>query len=396
MHDASAQERRWLRWAHQACVVLAVLAVIAAMYFAKAAVAPVLFAVVFALLLSPAVDWLRRLRVPRALGSALVLLALVTALGASANAVWDPARDWLDKAPATMQTLERKLRPVTRFIAKVESVSDQAGQIATPTQPVNAEMSATPVPRRSTSLVVSTQHWVISIVTTLMVTYFLLATGPALLARWSSDPHTDTGDRRLLRLAETVRMELGRYFGAVTLSNAFLGIFTALAMYALDMPNPLLWGAMAFTLNFVPYAGSAVTLVLLTIVALVSFDGVAKAVAVAGAYLFLTTFEGQVLQPILVGRRLDVSPLFVVLGLWFGGWLWGIAGVALAVPVMVGIKSLINAKERYAVDEELPPTEEQQETIANRARSWATRSPRRQASNAREGMAPRDRSRGMP
>src|SRR6476619_2721531 len=107
MHDASVTERRWVRWAHQACVVLATLAVIATMYFAKAAVVPVLFAIVFALLLSPAVDWLRRHRVPRSLGSALVLLVLVSALGASANAVWDPPRDWLDTAPATMRTPER-------------------------------------------------------------------------------------------------------------------------------------------------------------------------------------------------------------------------------------------------------------------------------------------------
>src|SRR5262245_37819890 len=132
MRDAGAAERRWLRWAQQACVVLATLAVIAAMHVARAAVVPVLFAIVFALLLSPAVDWLRRLRMPRALGSALVLLALATVLAVSANAVWEPARNWLDTAPATMWTLERKLRPLTRFIAKIESVSNQAGQIATP------------------------------------------------------------------------------------------------------------------------------------------------------------------------------------------------------------------------------------------------------------------------
>jgi predicted PurR-regulated permease PerM len=173
-------------------------------------------------------------------------------------------------------------------------------------------------------------------------------------------------------------------------------------MYALGMPNPLLWGAMAFTLNFIPYAGSAVTLVLLTIVALVSFDGVAKAVAVAGAYLFLTTFEGQVLQPVLVGRRLDVSPLFVVLGLWFGGWLWGISGVALAVPVMVGIKSIINAKERYPADAEVLP-EATEETLAHRARSWATRSSSRvreaevrREPEVREATGSADRSRGTP
>jgi predicted PurR-regulated permease PerM len=111
-------------------------------------------------------------------------------------------------------------------------------------------------------------------------------------------------------------------------------------MYWLGMPNPLLWGMVAFLLNFVPYAGSATTLVLLTVVALVSFEGLGRALAVAGCFLTLTTIEGQILQPILVGRRLDVSPLVVFLSLWFGGWLWGIAGVALAVPLLVTAKAL--------------------------------------------------------
>jgi hypothetical protein len=127
---------------------------------------------------------------------------LVSALGASANAVWDPARDWLDTAPSTMRMLERKLQPLTRFIAKVESVSDQAGQIAAPAAPANAEGAPVPVVEHR-NLVLSTQHWAISIVTTLMITYFLLAMGPALLARWSTDPHTgpsaaETG-RRIAR-----------------------------------------------------------------------------------------------------------------------------------------------------------------------------------------------------
>ena len=98
--------------------------------------------------------------------------------------------------------------------------------------------------------------------------------------------------------------------------------------------------AVAFVLNYVPYAGPATTLVLLTVVALVSFEGLGKPLAVAGCFLVLTTIEGQIVQPILVGRRLDVSPLIVILCLWFGGWLWGIAGVALAVPLLVTAKAL--------------------------------------------------------
>ena len=141
-------------------------------------------------------------------------------------------------------------------------------------------------------------------------------------------------------MATAISDDLSRYFATVTLINLMLGIATTATMYWLGMPNPLLWGVVAFVLNFVPYAGSAATLVLLTVVAVVSFDGLGKALAVAGCYLVLTTVEGQVVQPILVGRRLDVSPLVVFLSLWFGGWLWGIAGVALAVPMLVAAKAL--------------------------------------------------------
>jgi predicted PurR-regulated permease PerM len=145
---------------------------------------------------------------------------------------------------------------------------------------------------------------------------------------------------RLLRLAASISGDLSRYFATVTLISLGLGIATAAAMYWLGMPNPLLWGVVAFVLNYVPYAGPSVTLALLTIVAVVSFDDLGKPLAVAGSYLLLTTIEGQFVQPVVVGRRLDVNPLIVILCLWFGGWLWGIAGVALAVPLLVTAKAL--------------------------------------------------------
>ena len=363
----------WRRWAHKAVVVAGCVILIGGLHVAKPALVPVMLAMVFALLLSIVVDMLTRW-LPRWLASALVVLALVLAVGGSLNAVWDPARDWLDTAPATLRTLETKLRPLTRFIAKVESVSTQAGHMAVP-ETTFAEAAALPVREQPRSLVASTQDWAFAIMTTLVLTYFLLANGPSLLSRLGRQL-SPSGDRSaLLSLAENVRQELGRYFGAVTVSNIVLGVGTAVTMNALDMPSPLLWGALAFTLNFVPYAGSAVTFVLLTIVALVSFDGVGKAVAVACTYLALTTFEGQILQPILVGRRLDLSPVAVFLGLWFGGWLWGIAGVALAMPLLVAAKAVINASQRsssggVAAETDEPP-------LRARALDWAGKKARR-------------------
>jgi predicted PurR-regulated permease PerM len=347
---------------------MGVVVVVGGLHFAKAVLVPVMLASVFALLLSTVVDWLVRRRIPRWLASALVVLALVLAVGGSLNAVWEPARGWLDGAPATIRTLEAKLRPLTRFIAKIESVSSQAGHMAVP-DVTATDAKAVPVREQPRSLVASTQDWAIAILTTLVLTYFLLANGPSLLARLGRRLAPEGDKSPLLELADSVRKELGRYFGAVTISNLVLGAGTAVTMDALDMPNPLLWGALAFTLNFIPYAGSAVTLLLLTIVALVSFDGVGKAVAVACTYLALTTFEGQLLQPILVGRRLDLSPLAVFLGLWFGGWLWGIAGVALAMPLLVAAKAVINASELWSSGHR--PDGDGGESRRARARDWA-------------------------
>ena len=331
---------RWGRPAQQAVIIAAIILLIGSLHLARSAIVPVLFAMFLALLLSPAVNALARIRVPRALGAALVMVSLVAMVALALNATWRPARGWLDAAPATMRTLELKLRPVTRIIAKVESVSEQAGRVADPAA-AGTDVERLPAPAiADKSAMQNTQDWLIATVTMVIVTYFLLAGGPSLLVRfgatWSGGP---TG-MRLLQIATKISEDLGRYFATVTLSNLLLGLATTATMHWLEMPNPLLWGGVAFLLNYVPYAGSAVTLALLTVVALVSFDGLATAVAVAATYLALTTIEGQILQPVLVGRRLDVHPLVVLLSLWFGGWLWGIAGVALAMPLVVTAKAL--------------------------------------------------------
>ena len=119
------------------------------------------------------------------------------------------------------------------------------------------------------------------------------------------------------------------------LLNVCVGCATAGAMTACGMPTPILWGVLAAVLNFIPYAGPATTLVVLTLVAFVTFDGLGQVIAVAGSYLILATITGQFVQPLLVGRRLKVNPLLVFLALWFGGLFWGVAGIVLATPALL-------------------------------------------------------------
>jgi predicted PurR-regulated permease PerM len=352
-----------------AVMLLAGVALIGALKFAQSAVVPVLFASFLALILSPVVEWLARHRVPRIAAATLVMTVLLAIVGAALSATWEPAREWLDTAPSTFKQLERKLRPLVRFIAKVESVSTQAERMTTPDQGRHEE--PTPVALESKGFVESTQEWIIAIVSMLFLTLFLLATDLASLGQ-NGPPGAPWRGAGAIFLR--VRGELGQYFGAVTVSNLVLGVGTTITMYWLDMPNPLLWGLIAFVLNFIPYAGSATTLLLLTVVALVSFDGVGKAVWVAGTYLLLTTLEGQVLQPVLVGRRLDISPPVVLLGLWFGGWLWGVPGIALAMPLLVSVKAAAQeiARSRSAEQVETDP-----ETVRMRASEWLRANARR-------------------
>ena len=339
MQLESPNAPHWRLRSQQALVVIAAVLLIGSLHVARSAIVPLLFAVFLAMLLAPAVALVQRTGLRRAVAAGVVVISLIAVAGLGFNATWRPARAWLEEAPQTMRTLERKLRPVTGFIAKVESVSEQAGRVTDP----GATKKVAAAPANATakkSTIANTQEWLIAILTTLVLTYFLLAAGPSLLVKIESSRGARRINTRLLRLAAAISDDLSRYFAAVTLINLGLGVATTAAMYWLGMPNPLLWGIVAFVLNYIPYAGSAATLVLLTVVALVSFDGLGKPLAVAGSYLFLTTIEGQVVQPILVGRRLDVSPLIVFLSLWLGGWLWGIAGVALAVPLLVTAKAL--------------------------------------------------------
>ena len=187
-------------------------------------------------------------------------------------------------------------------------------------------------------IVAITRGVVVSTVTVIILTLFLLSGGPPMLARMTSALVSDLNSGHVICIIEKVRAEVGRFYATTALINVGLGLATGFAMMACGMPNPFLWGTLAAVLNFIPYAGPTTSLILLTSVAFVSFDGFAQVAAVAGSFLALVAFEGQIIQPLLVGRRLQLNPMLVFLALWFGGLFWGIAGIVLATPALAALK----------------------------------------------------------
>jgi predicted PurR-regulated permease PerM len=357
--DASTGAARYLVRASRALVVLATAAVAALLYFAREVFVPVALALLFALVLSSAVEGLHRHRLPRVVGAFLMLLILVAGIGAATDALIEPAQQWFANAPRTLQIVERKIRPAERLMHRLEGLTHRAGQIGNASPPSANAVPATPAAAAisGSNVVSATGATLVSSMTIIILALFLLSGGPPMLARMAASVASDLHAAHALRVIEAIRTELGRYYGTIALINLGLGLATALAMLLLGVPNPYLWGAVAGVLNFIPYVGSATTLLLLAVVALVSFNDLTRVFAVVGCYLALATIEGQVVQPLLVGRRLDLNPILVFLAVWFGGWFWGVAGIVIAVPSLVALKVAATHSERAgAVVEFLSPS----------------------------------------
>ncbi len=308
------------------------------LYFAHVAFVPVALALLLALVLSGPVELLRRVGLPRGVGAVIVMLLIVALAAGLTDFLSEPAQHWFAEAPHTVRVIARKIRPLAQFVGRVEDLRTSAGNIAATGHPGPQPVAAAPVESAPALILDITRGLVVSTVTVIILTLFLLSGGPPMLARMTSALVSDLNSAHVICVIEKVRAEVGRFYATTALINVGLGLATGCAMMACGMPNPFLWGTLAAVLNFIPYAGPTTSLLLLTSVAFVSFDGGAQVAAVAGSFLALVALEGQIVQPLLVGRRLQLNPMLVFLALWFGGLFWGIAGIVLATPSLAALK----------------------------------------------------------
>lgn len=199
---------------------------------------------------------------------------------------------------------------------------------------------------RSLAVLQATRTAFVGLITVLIVTLFLVSGGPPMLAHMTAAFEGNVQQHHVIDVIEKLRAEVGRFYRTTAAINLGVALATWGAMAICGMPSPLLWGTVAGLLNFIPYAGPATTLLLLTAVAIVSFDGYAPVLAVVLSYVVIAGIEGQIVQPLLVGRRLSLNPLLVFLALWFGGMFWGIAGIVLATPALVAVKVAVENSPR--------------------------------------------------
>jgi predicted PurR-regulated permease PerM len=168
--------------------------------------------------------------------------------------------------------------------------------------------------------------------------FFLLASGDLFMRKLIRVLPRVEDRKRAVEIARQVEEEVGRYLGTVTMMNLGIGTAVWISMALLGMPNPLLWGVMVFVSNFVPYLGSILCYVVIAVVGFLTFDTLGRCLLPLGVYLLLNFAEAYVVTPLVLGRRLTLNPVVLFLSLTFWGFLWGIPGAVLAVPIMVVFK----------------------------------------------------------
>ncbi|HZN03232.1 MAG TPA: AI-2E family transporter [Candidatus Polarisedimenticolia bacterium] len=337
--------------------MLAVFAGAWAAQLARPVLLPIVLAVLIAIVLTPLVGLLGMLRLPAPAGAFIVVALFAGGIGYGVYALSEPAADWLERAPETMREVEIRLRALKASMAEARAAAESVEKMAS----VDGEAPPAEVTVREPSITARAvrvaRTLLLRILEVLLLVYFLLAFGGPFYRRLLRIPDGRRGKLRIVQITTEIQREVSSYLLTVSIINVGLGIATTLATSLLGMPNPLLWGVMATVLNFVPYLGSAVTLIVLTIVAILTYDSLARALLVPLVFLGIATIEGQLVTPIIVGRRMSLSPMVIVVALLVGDWMWGVVGMLIAVPVLAVFKILCSHDERLAPIAELLGTD---------------------------------------
>lgn len=308
-------------------------------YFTRSLLLPIVLAWLLSYLLRPIVRVLAKLKIPPLIGSALVLLSLMALLSYGLSLLATPAAGWFEKAPYSLEQLQRKLMPLKRPMEKVAQASGAIENLtatATPqTKTPTVEVKHHPL---SDQIIVQTPELLISAVTMLILLYFLLAYDGVFLGKVIKLMPTLSDKKRAVSIANEIEAQVSRYLFTVTVINCCLGLAVGTVVGLLGLPNPVMWGVMVALLNFVPYLGALTGIICMTLGALLSYDSMTYALLFPAAYLVLATLEGNFVTPMVMGRSLTLNPVLVLLSLMFWGWMWGIIGVILAVPILATFK----------------------------------------------------------
>lgn len=285
-----------------------------------------MLALVLKLLLQPGMRVLENLHFPRSLAALTLIVGIFAVIVGAGAAMSGPATAWAAKLPEGIVHIEERLKFLSRPIATLQTFLHQfdGGQ----------GNAAAPGASIAETLLRGTQHFASGFFEMLLVLFFLLLSGDTFLRRMVEIVPNFSDKRKVVALSQQIEQNISIYLVTITVMNAAVGIATGVAMWACGVDSPVLWGGIAFLLNFVPIMGPLVGIGLIGLAGLLSIDNLWYALLPPAIYFGIHLIEGETITPMLLARRFTLNPVLVIISLIFWFWMWGVPGAILAVPML--------------------------------------------------------------
>lgn len=319
---------------------LLILGILYTLYLARTLLLPIFLALLLAAFLQPLVGKLKRLKIPESAGAGIIVLIFVGALTTAVYEFSTPLSAWMERGPLVLRQAEVRLGSLLQSLRIARERTEQIEDMAKfggggPQGPQQVIVKGPTLLQRifaETWSVLATGAVVVVLI------YFLLAQGRQTVLRLAEGLGGRDRGTRLTDILVQIQEEIAAYLRTITLINLGVGAITASVMALLGVPNPGLLGAAATVLNFIPYLGPAITLLLISAISLTTFDQWFRILLPPGFFICFTSLEGNVITPMILGSRLTMNPIMIFLSILFWGWVWGVAGIFLAVPILTVIK----------------------------------------------------------
>ncbi|NPC56170.1 AI-2E family transporter [Caenimonas soli] len=335
-------------------VLLAVLAVLAALKWASPFFIPLMLGLMFSYALSPIVDTLERWRIPRAISAAVLILGMLGGAAGSVYAFSDDANQLLESLPAAAKKLRDSVRvrgdrtdtlsTVQKAADQLEQAANEASAVAPATRGVQRVMIEKPrfdIRDHLWNGTIGLASLIGQIVVVTFLTYFLLLSGDTFRRKLVKITGPSLSNKKItVQALDEITTQIQRYLLVQLLASVVVGITTGLAFWAMGLNHAVVWGIAAGILNLVPYIGSIVVTGAAALVAFLQFGEINMALAVAGMSLLINTVEGNLLVPLLTSRASRMNPVAVFIGVLGWGWLWGVWGLLLGIPILMVVKAI--------------------------------------------------------
>jgi predicted PurR-regulated permease PerM len=310
-----------------------ILAFLAACYVAGEIILPIVLAFILMLVLQPAMRLFEKIRVPRALAALAIILVLFGTFVGLGAALSGPALSWAEKLPTSAPRLQERLTFLNKPIHTFQRFLHQAEDLTQGAEPAIATV-AVQGSRLNDKVLNVTRAIASGLFTTVLVLFFLLVSGDLFLRRLVEVLPRFKDKRQAVDISQKIEADISAYLLTITIMNVAMGVATGILAMVCGLGDPLLWGTVAFLLNFVPVLGPTIGVLTFVVIGLLSIETPWLAFVPAGVYFVLHIIEAETITPMLLAKRFTINPVLIILSLVFWYWMWGVPGGILAVPML--------------------------------------------------------------